>query len=174
MKALPPILLKLLPNYQNDHQGVSFVICNTEKGTHAIEAIGLRGQAVEYDKVVLHNGGLTNKSSIPKERDAFWAEFFSIDDKSKVIQKYSKPYLPNLKKKVISFVKPNEKWYYHPTIDSQLWWNTTELCPAANPEEDGTFSGYAELYAVTLSWKIFALFAKSGIVRTISWFATSD
>ena len=95
----------MLPDYQNDHQGISFVLCQTEKGEQSVERAGVKGISLQYDQVVRHNGGLTTRISEPKERPSFWEEFVAADNKSQVIERFSKPYLPDFKDKLKKYIK---------------------------------------------------------------------
>lgn len=96
---------QILPDYQNDHQGTSFVICNTYKGAKALEKDGIKGYPLLYEQVVKHNGGLTVRSVAPAERASFWVEFISEKDKAQVIDRFSRPYTPSIKDKLKKCLK---------------------------------------------------------------------
>ena len=95
----------MLPEYPNDNQGLSFVLCQTGKGTQAIEYAGAKGHPLVYEQVVKHNGGLTTRVSIPETRTSFWKHFISEDNKAGVIDRFSKPYIPGLKNKIKKIIK---------------------------------------------------------------------
>lgn len=95
----------IIPDYPNDHQGTSFVICQTKKGSEAVGKAEVKGLHLQYEQVVKHNGGLTTRSSIPAERVSFWEEFVASDNKSQVIDSYSKLYLPSFKDKIKKYLK---------------------------------------------------------------------
>lgn len=95
----------MLPEFANDHQGVSFVLCQTEKGIQAIDSAGIKGLPLRYEQVVKHNGGLTARSSVPAARASFWEQFISDDNKPGVIDRFSKPYIPGLKGKIVKYLK---------------------------------------------------------------------
>lgn len=96
---------KILPDYKNDHQGISFVICNTEKGAKTLEKDGIKGHPILYEQVVKHNGGLTVRTVAPAERASFWTEFISESNKAQVIDRFSKPYTPSLMDKIKKCLK---------------------------------------------------------------------
>lgn len=95
---------QILPDYPNDHQGTSFVVCQTEKGVEAAEKSGVKGCPINYEQIVKYNGGLTTRSSIPEERASFWKEFMYNKDKSRIIDRYTKPFLPSFKNKLKKYL----------------------------------------------------------------------
>lgn len=95
---------KMVPGYSNVQQGVSFVLCNTEKGqTVAMEA-NVKGHELSYQQVVANNGGLTVKAKMPKERAAFWKAFQSTANKQQIINQFAKPYMPSIVLRLKLFV----------------------------------------------------------------------
>ena len=96
---------RILPDYPNDHQGTSFVICQTEKGSLAVEKAEIKGLPLQYEQVVKHNGGLTTRSNQPENRASFWEEFVTADKQYQVIESYSRLYLPRFKDKVKKYLK---------------------------------------------------------------------
>lgn len=96
---------QLLPNYTNDHKGISFVLSQSEKGVMAIKELGIESLPLQLDQVVLYNGGLTTKSNVPKEREKFWRSFHQSANKQKVIHKFAAPYIPGFVSKVKRFLK---------------------------------------------------------------------
>jgi len=95
---------QMMPDYPEVQKGVSFVFCNTKHGLTVAQESGVRGQSLSYATVVAHNGGLTVKAKMPKERPSFWADFHSAKTKSKVIHRYAKPYMPGLVLRLKIFV----------------------------------------------------------------------
>lgn len=89
-------ILKMVPGYPNVQQGVSFVICNTEKGQAIATEANVNGHELSYQQIVASNGGLTVKAKIPKERAAFWKAFQSAAIKQQVINQFAKPYMPSI------------------------------------------------------------------------------
>lgn len=100
---------QILPGAPNDHQGTSFVACLTEKGMQAAGSSGVRGQALPYDLVVSHNGGLTNRLTMPKERSAFWGALRTKKNRQQVILRYARPYLPGFRDKLARVFKRMRK-----------------------------------------------------------------
>lgn len=91
---------KILPDYYNDHQGISFIICLTEKGVSAAEKAGVNGRKLQYDLLEANNGGLNTRVKMPAERDAFWNAFLEIKDKFQVINRFARPYIPGFRSKL--------------------------------------------------------------------------
>ena len=98
-------ITSMLPEFSNDHQGVNFVLCQTEKGALAIKSTGVKGLPLQYEQVIKHNGGLTSRSLIPADRASFWEQFIPEEsNKAGVIDQFSKPYLPGLKDKIKKYL----------------------------------------------------------------------
>lgn len=88
---------QILPCHSFGSQGVSFMICQTEKGLQTVKEAGIEGVAIPYNQVIQHNGGLTTQSKMPIERAAFWKAFMTEKDKPQVLRRFAKPYLPSFK-----------------------------------------------------------------------------
>ena len=96
---------KMLPDYDNDHLGISLVICQTGKGAAAAEVAGIKGFQLQYYQVVANNGGLTTNARVPAERNAFWCSFLEEDNKGSVIKQFAHHYIPGLGGKLKQFIK---------------------------------------------------------------------
>ena len=95
---------KMVPGYSNVQQGVSLVLCNTEKGLARATEANVNGHELSYQQIVANNGGLTMKAKMPKERATFWKAFQSTADKTRVINQFAKPYLPSIVLRLKLFV----------------------------------------------------------------------
>lgn len=95
---------QMLPSLPNDHQGISFVLCQTEKGRRAAQTVGATGAALSLNQVVAFNGGLTNNPVSPSLRPWFWADFQTKKNKIQVIRQFAKPYLPGLAHRIKSLL----------------------------------------------------------------------
>lgn len=93
------------PDYPNDHQGISFVLCQTDKGSQAIEKAGVKGLSLQYEKVISHNGGLVNRAILPNARSAFWPLFRLESNKKRVLYRFAKPFFPSYRKRISSIIK---------------------------------------------------------------------
>lgn len=96
---------RMLPDYPNDHQGISLVLCQSYRGLQAAESAGIKGPSLPYDQVIAHNGGLTIRSVPPKDRPAFWTDFHVKENKRRVINRYARQYLPGFNTRLKSFIK---------------------------------------------------------------------
>lgn len=96
---------EMLPSMPNDHQGISFVICLTEKGILAIKEAGVKGNPLQYNQLVANNGGLSARIKMSNKRDLFWNSFIENNNKSTFISHFARPYLPGLKYKLMRVFK---------------------------------------------------------------------
>lgn len=86
----------LAPSLANDHRGISFVVCQTEKGKNVLEALNIPTTDISYDLLTKNNGGLTQTAKEPASREPFWQEYNKSSNKLKTMKKYARPYLPSL------------------------------------------------------------------------------
>lgn len=96
---------QVAPSYVNDHRGVSFVACLTERGQSYFKSLSLETTTVSYAQVIEHNGGLTQIAKEPVERDAFWRTFSSESNKQDVLKRFAKPYMPSLTLRIKTFIR---------------------------------------------------------------------
>ena len=97
-------ITQMLPSLPNDHLGISFVLCQTEKGRQAARNVGATGQVLSFDQIVAHNGGLTNNPVSSSLRPGFWAAFQAQKNKTQVIRQFAKPYIPGFGRRIKNFL----------------------------------------------------------------------
>lgn len=99
----------LAPSMTNDHRGVSFVVCQSQKGKEILEELNILTTDICYNMLLKNNGGLTQIAKEPTGKVLFWNEYNKSTDKLKIMKKYARPYLPTfmlrLKRAISSIVK---------------------------------------------------------------------
>ena len=93
---------RLLPNIQNDHKGIDFVVCQAAKAQNILASINNNKEntIVNYDDIIRYNGGLTQAVERPNERVSFWKAYSENVEKSVVIMAFSSPYLPTIIRRI--------------------------------------------------------------------------
>lgn len=97
-------LSQVAPSFLNDHLGVSFIACQTEKGERFLKTTHIEAVEVPIEEVEKHNGGLSQLAIQPEEYDSFWQAYKNEDDKTKVLKTFVKPFLPSFSLRLKSFL----------------------------------------------------------------------
>ena len=101
---------QILPDFKNDHKGISFIQCQTNHGFQIINKIDLTGRDIPYEHVIKYNGGLTQRLKMPNNYDLFWSSFLQCSNKLKILTQFSKPFLPSPTIRIKKYVS---KLTYH-------------------------------------------------------------